>query len=92
MIAMIDGKSRGQCAVHRDAANGVAGAYGDKVFKTRIRLNTRLKEAPGHHLTIFEHAPDSTGAEDYMNLAKEVCGERSEEARPADAHDHSSAA
>lgn len=92
VITMIDGKVRGQLAVHRDAAAGVAGAYGDKVFKTRIRLNTRLKEAPGHHLTIFEHAPESSGAEDYMNLAKEVCGERREEARPSDALDHSSAA
>lgn len=92
LISMIDGKVRGQCAVHRDAANGVESAYGDKVFKTRIRLNTRLKEAPGHHMTIFEHAPGSPGAEDYMNLAKEVCGERNEKARPADAHDPSAAA
>src|SRR5688572_4109981 len=45
-----------------------------KVFKTRIRTNVRLAEAPSHGQTIFEYAPDSNGAEDYMALAREIVG------------------
>jgi chromosome partitioning protein len=45
-----------------------------KVFKTRIRTNVRLAEAPSHGQTIFEYAPDSNGAEDYMALAREIIG------------------
>ena len=41
-------------------------------FKDRllppIRVNTRLKEAPSHRMTIFEYSPDSSGAKDYMRL------------------------
>ena len=33
-----------------------------------IRTNTRLAEAPSHRKTIFEHAPDSHGAEDYARV------------------------
>lgn len=33
-----------------------------------IRVSTRLKEAPAHKKTIFEYAPDSHGAVDYLSL------------------------
>lgn len=74
LISMIDGKQRGQLAIHRESERSVMDAFGEKVFKTRIRLNTRLKEAPSFGKTIFEHAADSSGAADYMNLAREICG------------------
>jgi len=45
-----------------------------KMFKTKIRTNVRLAEAPSFGKTIFEYAPTSFGAEDYANLAKEVLG------------------
>lgn len=48
--------------------------FGAKVFKTVIRENVRLAEAPSHGKSIFEYAPDSNGAEDYLALAKEVLG------------------
>jgi cellulose biosynthesis protein BcsQ len=32
----------------------------------------KLKEAPALGRTIFHHAPQSTGAEDYLGLANEV--------------------
>lgn len=44
----------------------------DNVFKTHIRTNVSIAEAPGNHKTIFEHAPNSHGAIDYMNLCKEI--------------------
>lgn len=37
-----------------------------------IRYNVRLSEAPGHGQTIFEYAPNSTGAQDYLALAATV--------------------
>lgn len=31
-----------------------------------VRMSTRIKEAPSHRKTIFEYAPSSTGAADYL--------------------------
>ncbi|MGB5809772.1 MAG: ParA family protein [Polyangiales bacterium] len=37
-----------------------------------IRINTKLREAPSAKQTIFEYAPKSHGAEDYMRLVHKV--------------------
>jgi chromosome partitioning protein len=37
-----------------------------------VRYNVRLSEAPGYGQTIFEYAPGSTGAQDYLRLAERV--------------------
>lgn len=52
--------------------NELLTAFGDKVFATKIRINTQLKEAQLNRLTIFEHAPYSNGALDYFLFTKEV--------------------
>lgn len=41
-------------------------------FRTKIRRNIRLAEAPSFGQSIFQYAPDSNGAEDYRALAKEM--------------------
>ncbi len=41
-------------------------------FQSRIRRNIRLAEAPSFGQSIFQYAPTSNGAEDYLNLAMEV--------------------
>ncbi len=46
--------------------------YGDKVFKTEIKVNTRLSEAPSFGLTIFQHDWAATGASAYQALGNEV--------------------
>jgi chromosome partitioning protein len=46
--------------------------YGDRMFNTVIRVNSALREAPGHNKTIYEHAPLSRGAFDYYRLTEEV--------------------
>jgi chromosome partitioning protein len=46
--------------------------YGDKVFKTVIRDNVALAEAPTHGQNILEYSPRSNGAQDYLALAEEV--------------------
>ena len=42
------------------------------LFRSRIRRNIRLAEAPSYEQSIFEYAPQSAGAEDYRSLADEV--------------------
>ncbi len=37
-----------------------------------IRINTRLREAPIHRMSVFEYAPDSHGAEDYNLLVEKI--------------------
>lgn len=43
-----------------------------RIFRTRIRRNIRLAEAPSFGKTIFQYAPQSNGADDYRRLAEEV--------------------
>lgn len=45
---------------------------GAQFFQSRIRRNIRLAEAPSFGQSIFEYAPTSNGAEDYLQLAQEV--------------------
>ena len=56
----------------RDIQKQIGKVFGDKVFKTVIGKNVRLEESPAYKETIFTFAPDSTGAEDYEHLAREV--------------------
>jgi len=49
-------------------------SFGEKVFTSKIRRNVKLKEAPALGKTIFHHAPNSAGAQDYLALAEEVEG------------------
>lgn len=45
-----------------------------KLFDTRIRRTVKLAEAPSFGQSIFDYAPDSRGATDYLALANEVVG------------------
>ena len=45
--------------------------FGDLLTKSRIRNNVKLAEAPSFGRSIFEHAPDSNGAQDYAEFAIE---------------------
>src|SRR5438552_15353686 len=53
----------------RDGNTPWAGA---RVFATRIRRNIKLAECPSFGRSIFQYAPRSNGAEDYVALAREV--------------------
>lgn len=56
----------------RDIHRQVVEVFGAKVFKTVIGKNVRLEESPAYKETIFTYAPDSSGAEEYERLAREV--------------------
>lgn len=47
-------------------------SYDGAVFRTEIRVNVRLAEAPGLGKTIFQHDPGATGAQAYRRLARET--------------------
>jgi chromosome partitioning protein len=51
--------------------------FGSEVFTQHIGVNVKLAEAPSHGQTIFEYAPESSGARDYRLLAEEVRAMRS---------------
>lgn len=53
------------------ADDGVAW-HGARVFATAIRRNIKLAECPSFGKTIFEYAPSSHGAQDYLQLAQEI--------------------
>lgn len=53
--------------------------FGPQLFKTMIRPNVKLAEAPSYGQTVLGYAADSNGAEDYRRLAREWCGEVVEE-------------
>ena len=55
----------------RDVLADLDKHFPGRVTKTKIRVNVRLAEAPGHGKSIFDYAPESNGATDYLNLAKE---------------------
>ena len=45
---------------------------GARVFQTCIRRNIRLAEAPSFGQSVFDYAPHSNGAADYLALAEEL--------------------
>jgi chromosome partitioning protein len=61
-------------AINREVLDETEERLPGKLFKTIIRENVALQEAPSWGKTIFEYKPDSKGAEDYMNLTKEIIG------------------
>jgi len=50
----------------------VRNVFKEKLFNSVICRDAALAEAPGYGLPIFEYAPESRGAYDYIHLTKEV--------------------
>ena len=46
--------------------------FGDKLYKSYIKRNVRLGEAPSHGKPILLYDASSTGAQNYMNLVSEI--------------------
>ena len=58
--------------LNRDVVNTIQAHFKDQVFKTKIRDNIALAEAPTQGLDIFRYQAKSYGAEDYLSLCKEI--------------------
>lgn len=55
-----------------DVLESLRERFEEKVFRSVIRINTSLREAPSFNQTIFEYSPMSRGAFDYYQLTEEV--------------------
>jgi chromosome partitioning protein len=58
--------------LNRDVVDTIQAHFKDEVFKTKVRDNIALAEAPSQGLDIFRYSSKSYGAEDYLALSKEV--------------------
>jgi chromosome partitioning protein len=58
--------------LNRDVVDTIEAHFKEDVFKTKIRDNIALAEAPAQGLDIFRYNPKSYGAEDYLSLCKEI--------------------
>jgi chromosome partitioning protein len=68
LVTMFDKRT----VLGRDILTQIQEVFGQKVFTTVIGRNVRLEESPAYKESIFQFAPNSSGAEQYMDLGKEV--------------------
>ena len=68
LLTMLDGRT----LIGLEVVEDVRKFFKEKVFNTIIPRLIKLAEAPSHGKPILEYAPESRGAEAYINLAKEV--------------------
>jgi len=62
----------GRKNLNKEVVEKIKDYFGNKLFKTFIRDNISLAEAPSFGKTIFEYKSNSHGANDYLNLSKEI--------------------
>ncbi|NRB51072.1 MAG: ParA family protein [Saprospiraceae bacterium] len=58
--------------LNRDVIETIQKYFGDLVFKTRIRDNVALAEAPAQRKDIFAYSRNSPGAADYLAVCQEL--------------------
>ena len=63
--------------------NNLRQALGDIVFRTKIRKNVRLAEAPLENANIVDYDPRSNGAKDYLSFAEEFLERMHQEGKGA---------
>ncbi|MDZ7740240.1 MAG: AAA family ATPase [Bacteroidota bacterium] len=68
LLTMFDVRLR----LSKQVVDEVKTHFQQMVFKTIINRNTRLSEAPSFGETIIMHDAESTGAINYLNLAREI--------------------
>lgn len=68
LLTMYDNRLRLSNQVYEE----VKRHFGNLVFNTVIPRNVRLSEAPSHGMSVIEYDATSKGAQNYINLAKEL--------------------
>jgi chromosome partitioning protein len=68
VLTRFDGRRRMSWAIDRQ----LRARFGHDVCETRIAENVSLAESPFHNRSVFGHAPDSRGAQDYVALLDEL--------------------
>lgn len=57
---------------HRDGVAQLREGYGERVFKTPVRMDARVREAPSHRESVVTYAPTSRASQDYKSVAREL--------------------
>lgn len=72
LLTRFDGRRKMSWDIDRQ----LRGRFGEEVCETRIAENVSLAESPASNRDVFEHAPQSRGAQDYTALLDELtaCG------------------
>jgi chromosome partitioning protein len=73
----------GRARICRDALDTLRQHFGPRCYEP-VRSAIKVKEAPAQGKTIFEHAPESSAADDYLKAAQRLLGAR-EKATPLQA-------
>ena len=68
VVTMFDSRNR----ISHQVVEEIRAHFPDKLFRTIVRRNVRLSESPSYGKPICLYDPGSTGAQDYMELAKEL--------------------
>lgn len=68
LITMVDGRNK----IHSEIIELIREQFKNKVFKTVIRKNIALVEAPSFGQSIFTYRASSTGAKDYKDFVDEL--------------------
>jgi len=68
LLTMVDRRSKAS----QEIIEMIRGQYKSAVFRTEIRQNVKLSEAPSFSKTIFQYNHNSIGAEGYQALCKEL--------------------
>lgn len=68
LLTMYDGRLR----LSKQVVSEVKTHFQHMVFDTLIHRNTKLSEAPSYGSSIIDHDATSTGAQNYLNLAREI--------------------
>lgn len=83
LLTMVDSTNH----VHRSLNDQIRKAFGNAVFETIIELDSHLREYPLYAMPITLYAPESSGANQYRQLAQEIIehvrGDAREPAREA---------
>ncbi|OFX12926.1 MAG: hypothetical protein A2V59_02300 [Armatimonadetes bacterium RBG_19FT_COMBO_69_19] len=58
--------------ISKEIVQGIKDFFGDKVFQTTVHFNIKLVESSMVGVPLFIHNPASRGAQEYMELAREV--------------------
>lgn len=62
--------------LNRDVVTTIQKHLNEKVFETKVRDNVALAEAPTQGKDIFRYNPKSNGAQDYLEISKEILNKK----------------
>jgi chromosome partitioning protein len=68
IITMFDSRNR----LSHQVVEEIRTHFPDKLFKSIVRRNVRLSESPSYGKPVCLYDPSSTGAQDYLDLAREL--------------------